>query len=341
MGYGSRGITQARVRARAWRRRSAYLMNRQRDAVGLIGVRRPDRRRCCRRARVPGTCARCCVTLDRLAARQRDERVEAAAPARRRVDQARHGGPHLGSARRSGAGHPRPEAFAVPWHRRHRVPRARSRRGSVSVPSARRAFTDVESADVVTADPAHVRQDYLDTLTAAPRYSKELRGQDIDFLQSRHVAAARLCACSPYLDARARRKYRRCRFCALNPRRRRARRDSNAYLHLLRRDVAPQVPFTACICCDRPGRALRVATACAICCCRRARRSPPAVGRRPSPVPIAGAAATARQTVDRDRSLVQHRGGRRIARREELAGQDIEERRARRSHGAVVASTTC
>ena len=37
MGYGSRhGDDASSSTARAWRRRSAYLMNRQRDAVGLI-----------------------------------------------------------------------------------------------------------------------------------------------------------------------------------------------------------------------------------------------------------------------------------------------------------------
>lgn len=67
-------------------------------------------------------------------------------------------------------------------------------------------FTDVESADVVTADPSSVRDGYLremDGLRA--RYEKELRSQGIDFLTldtSRPLDFALLA----YLDARARRK---------------------------------------------------------------------------------------------------------------------------------------
>ena len=41
-------------------------MNRQRDARRADRVRRPHRRACCRRARGRATCARCCVTLERL-----------------------------------------------------------------------------------------------------------------------------------------------------------------------------------------------------------------------------------------------------------------------------------
>ena len=36
MGYGSHAVTKLRVRRRTWRRALAYLMNRQRDAVGLL-----------------------------------------------------------------------------------------------------------------------------------------------------------------------------------------------------------------------------------------------------------------------------------------------------------------
>jgi uncharacterized protein (DUF58 family) len=67
-------------------------------------------------------------------------------------------------------------------------------------------FTDVESADVVTADPARVRQQYLDAMGALrARYEKELRGAGIDFLtldSSKPLDFALLA----YLDARSRRK---------------------------------------------------------------------------------------------------------------------------------------
>ena len=69
--------------------------------------RRPDRvrraasSRCCRRARGRGHLRALLVTLDRLKTGARDQRVEAAAPARGLADQARHGRADLGSARRS------------------------------------------------------------------------------------------------------------------------------------------------------------------------------------------------------------------------------------------------
>jgi len=67
-------------------------------------------------------------------------------------------------------------------------------------------FTDVESADVVTADPARVRQQYLEAMAALRgRYEKELRGAGIDFLtldSSKPLDFALLA----YLDARSRRK---------------------------------------------------------------------------------------------------------------------------------------
>jgi uncharacterized protein (DUF58 family) len=67
-------------------------------------------------------------------------------------------------------------------------------------------FTDVESAEVVTADPARVRQDYLAALAGMrTRYEKELRGAGIDFLTldtSKPLDFALLA----YLDARSRRK---------------------------------------------------------------------------------------------------------------------------------------
>jgi uncharacterized protein (DUF58 family) len=67
-------------------------------------------------------------------------------------------------------------------------------------------FTDVESADEVVADPAHVRDGYLEALAALrARYEKELRGAGIDFL-SLDTSQPLDFALLAYLDARARRK---------------------------------------------------------------------------------------------------------------------------------------
>jgi uncharacterized protein (DUF58 family) len=67
-------------------------------------------------------------------------------------------------------------------------------------------FTDVESAEVITADPARVRHGYLAALeNMRTRYEKELRGNGIDFLTldtSKPLDFALLA----YLDTRARRK---------------------------------------------------------------------------------------------------------------------------------------
>jgi uncharacterized protein (DUF58 family) len=67
-------------------------------------------------------------------------------------------------------------------------------------------FTDVESAEVITADPARVRHGYLTALeNMRTRYEKELRGNGIDFLTldtSKPLDFALLA----YLDTRARRK---------------------------------------------------------------------------------------------------------------------------------------
>jgi uncharacterized protein (DUF58 family) len=67
-------------------------------------------------------------------------------------------------------------------------------------------FTDVESAQVVTADPARVRRHYLEALTRMrARYERELRGAGIDFLTldtSKPLDSALLA----YLDSRSRRK---------------------------------------------------------------------------------------------------------------------------------------
>jgi uncharacterized protein (DUF58 family) len=67
-------------------------------------------------------------------------------------------------------------------------------------------FTDVESADEVTAEPAAVRDAYLETMAGRrARYEKELRGAGIDFVTldtSKPLDFALLA----YLDARSRRK---------------------------------------------------------------------------------------------------------------------------------------
>jgi uncharacterized protein (DUF58 family) len=67
-------------------------------------------------------------------------------------------------------------------------------------------FTDVESADEVTAEPSKVREGYLAAMAGLRgRYEKELRGAGIDFLTldtSKPLDFALLA----YLDARSRRK---------------------------------------------------------------------------------------------------------------------------------------
>jgi uncharacterized protein (DUF58 family) len=67
-------------------------------------------------------------------------------------------------------------------------------------------FTDVESADEVTAEPSRVRDGYLAAMAGLrAQYEKELRGAGIDFLTldtSKPLDFALLA----YLDARSRRK---------------------------------------------------------------------------------------------------------------------------------------
>jgi len=67
-------------------------------------------------------------------------------------------------------------------------------------------FTDVESADEITAEPSRVREGYLEAMAGLrARYEKELRGAGIDFLTldtSKPLDFALLA----YLDARSRRK---------------------------------------------------------------------------------------------------------------------------------------
>jgi len=67
-------------------------------------------------------------------------------------------------------------------------------------------FTDVESADEVTADPARIREAYLEAMASLrARYEKDLRGAGIDFL-SLDTSKPLDFALLAYLDTRARRK---------------------------------------------------------------------------------------------------------------------------------------
>ena len=92
---------QARVRA-VLAASLGYLMNRQRDAVGLTAF--DDRITTMLPASArPGHLRAFLITLDRRCARARDRRRQAASSARRLADQARHGGAHQRSARRSRA----------------------------------------------------------------------------------------------------------------------------------------------------------------------------------------------------------------------------------------------
>jgi uncharacterized protein (DUF58 family) len=67
-------------------------------------------------------------------------------------------------------------------------------------------FTDVESQEQITADPARVREGYLEAMEALrARYERELRGAGIDFL-SLDTSKPLDFALLAYLDARERRK---------------------------------------------------------------------------------------------------------------------------------------
>jgi uncharacterized protein (DUF58 family) len=67
-------------------------------------------------------------------------------------------------------------------------------------------FTDVESDDVVSADPDRVRESYLEAMASLrARYEKELRGAGIDFL-SLDTSKPLDFALLAYLDTRAKRK---------------------------------------------------------------------------------------------------------------------------------------
>ena len=110
----------------------AYLMNRQRDATGLIEFDEKITARLPASAR-PGHLHAILLALDRIVPGREVRRRPAAAPARRGARQAQPRRADLGSARRSGARGEGPEAPALPRHRRHRLSAARSARAAVSV----------------------------------------------------------------------------------------------------------------------------------------------------------------------------------------------------------------
>ena len=116
----------------------AYLMNRQRDAAGLIEFDEKITARLPASAR-PGHLHAILLALEQIVAGRAVRRRASAAPARRRARQAQPRRAHLRSARRSGTGGQRPEAPALPRHRRDRLPAARSRTSCSFRSRARRA----------------------------------------------------------------------------------------------------------------------------------------------------------------------------------------------------------
>ena len=93
MGYGSRGMTKHEY-ALCLAASLAYLMNRQRDAVGLTAF---DDRQHAAGERAAGLFERYLHTLESTRAREGDQRLDAASPARRFTQQARHGRADSGS----------------------------------------------------------------------------------------------------------------------------------------------------------------------------------------------------------------------------------------------------
>jgi len=106
MAYGPRDFTKFEY-GRVLAASIAYLMNRQRDAVGLMAF---DERIV---EMVPAT-------------RPGHRCVQAPSPAGRHLEQARSGRADLRSAGRARRGHSGSQALSVPRHGRDRVPRARS-----------------------------------------------------------------------------------------------------------------------------------------------------------------------------------------------------------------------
>ena len=181
MGYGSGGVTK-REYGCYLAASLAYLMHRQRDAVGLIAF---DDRIVQRAAagRAPRHLRTVLLALERLPRGASDRRRQAARRSRQGARQARPGRGHLGSARRAGAGDRRAAALPAARHRRHRLPRARPRRSCTSRSTTRPASATSRSASEVFAEPAAVRErlpaarssGFVDT------YRRELGGAGIDY----------------------------------------------------------------------------------------------------------------------------------------------------------------
>ena len=111
----------------------AFLMNRQRDAAGLIAFDEKIVFRLPASAR-RGHLHSLLIALERLEPGRRSDLGAAAAAAGGGAGQAQPRGAHLGSAGRSGTDHQGPQAPQVPRERRHRVSGARSERADVPVP---------------------------------------------------------------------------------------------------------------------------------------------------------------------------------------------------------------
>jgi uncharacterized protein (DUF58 family) len=181
----------------------AYLMNRQRDAIGLIAF--DDRIR----LRIPagprkGHLHRLLLALERI---ETGERSDVARPLQQLAEALVKRGLVIVIS----------DLLDEPDSVVRGLRQLRSRGTDVIVfqvldpfelrfPFERAArFRDVETDDEVTADPAKAREKYLAALTGLrDRYTRELRGAGIDFL-TLDTSAPLDAALVAYLDARARR----------------------------------------------------------------------------------------------------------------------------------------
>ncbi len=183
----------------------AFLMNRQRDATGLIAFDEHIVFRLPAGAR-PGHLHALLLALERLKPGSRSDvgrplHQLAEALVKRSLVVL-----DLRSARRSGAGHQGAEAPALPRHRRRRVPGARSARADVPVPRRVALPRSRERRRSHSPTPRRSAKAYLRELaTLTLRYDRELRGAGIDYVQldtSQPLDFALLA----YLSARAKRK---------------------------------------------------------------------------------------------------------------------------------------